>query len=75
VVGAEATRVVAAVEDVKRTCQVETKKERGRETVHRVAAVGNRDPPVTPAVATTLPLPTAGPRVDRPPCEQPLTEP
>jgi hypothetical protein len=75
VVGAEAGRVVAAVQDVERTCQVEAKKERGREPVDGVAAVGDGDSPVAPAVATALPLPTAGPRFDRPPCEQPLTEP
>ena len=75
VVGAEAGRVVAAVQDVERTCQVEAEKERGREPVHGVAAVGDGDPPVTPTVATTLPLPTPGDRVNRPSGQQAFTEP
>ncbi len=75
VVGAEAGRVVAAVQDVERAGQVEAEEQRGREPVHRVATVGDGDPSVAPAVAAALPLPTAGQRVDCPPCEQAFKEP
>jgi hypothetical protein len=75
VVGAEAGPVVAAVDDVERACQGEAEEQCGREPVYGVAAVGDGDPPVAPAVAGALPLPTAGQVVDRPPCEQPLTDP
>ena len=70
VAGAEAGRVVAAVQDVQRAAQVEAKKQRGREPVNGVAAVGDGDTSVAPAVVATLPLPTARRRVDRPPSEQ-----
>src|SRR5512135_2512086 len=74
VVGAEAGRVVAAVQDMQRACQVKAKKQRGQEPVDRVAAVGDGDPSVAPAVAAALPLPAAGQRVDPPPLEQAPTE-
>ena len=74
-VGAETRRVVAAVQDVERARQVEAEEQRGRESVHRVTAVIDGDAPVAPAVAATLPLPTARQRVNRPPREQAFTEP
>jgi hypothetical protein len=73
-VGAETRRVVAAVQDVERACQVEAEEQGGREAVNRVATVANGDPSVAPAVAAALPLPAAGQRVDCPLCEQAFEE-
>jgi hypothetical protein len=49
---------------VQRAGQVKAEKQCCREPVNCVAAVGDGDAPVAPAVATTLPLPTARRRVN-----------
>ena len=73
-VGAETGRVVAAVQDVERTCYIEAEEQRSGEAVHRVAAVIDGDPSVAPAVTATLPLPTARHGINRPSREQAFTE-
>ena len=73
-VGTEARRIVAAVQDMERACQIEAEKQRSSEAVHRVATVGNSDPPVAPPVTATLPLPTARRRVNSPPRKHAFTE-
>jgi hypothetical protein len=59
---------------VQRAGQVKAEKQCCREPVNCVAAVGDGDAPVAPAVATTLPLPTARRRVDRAPREQAFSD-
>ncbi|MGZ4380245.1 MAG: hypothetical protein ACXVZ3_02310 [Gaiellaceae bacterium] len=66
---------MAAVQDLERACQVEAEEQRGREPVDRVAAVGDGDAPVPPAVAAALPPPAARQWVDRPLLEQAFANP
>jgi hypothetical protein len=65
-VGSEAARVIAAMEDVQLAAELEAEEERGGKAVHRVAPVPDRDPTVPPTVTPALPLPTTRCRVDRP---------